>query len=40
MTDLSALNALLKASSKQVVEKVINLAFISRSGAQEVLFNS
>jgi hypothetical protein len=40
MTDLSALNALLKASSKQVVEKVVNLAFTSRSGAKEVVFNS
>jgi hypothetical protein len=36
MADLSALNALLKASSKQVVEKLINLAFISRSAPKEV----
>lgn len=36
MTDLSGLNVLLKASSKQIVEKLINLAFISRNSTQDV----
>lgn len=36
MADLSALNVLLKATSKQAVEKLINLAFIARSSPKDV----
>ena len=34
--DLGGLNILLKATSKQVVEKLINLAFISRDAPKQV----
>eukprot|EP00598_Pedospumella_elongata_P009744 CAMPEP_0184998538 /NCGR_PEP_ID=MMETSP1098-20130426/62647_1 /TAXON_ID=89044 /ORGANISM="Spumella elongata, Strain CCAP 955/1" /LENGTH=195 /DNA_ID=CAMNT_0027525371 /DNA_START=36 /DNA_END=623 /DNA_ORIENTATION=- len=35
MTDLSGLNVLLKATSKQIVEKLVNLAFISRNSSPD-----
>lgn len=40
MADLSALNLLLKAPSKQIVEKVVNLAFISRTAPSESFVRS
>ena len=36
MSDLSILNLLLKASSKTLIEKIINFAFISRHTTKEV----